>query len=335
MTMRAARTSDEGSGRLRLKLIPAGTTFDFMRNRRACCAASAVLVAVSAALYLLVGLNFGIDFRGGTMVEARFENDADLGSIRSLLSDLDLGDVAVQEFGLPTDVLIRVETQPGGGDAQVAAIGRVQEALLEGNPGVEIRRVEVVGPKVSGELVIRGLTAIGLAVAAVLFYIWIRFEWQFSLGAVAALVHDVILTVGVFSALQLEFNLSIVAAILTIVGYSLNDTVVVFDRVREVLRRSRKWELEAVLNRAINETLSRTVMTSATTLLALIALYVLAGEVIRGFTFAMIWGVVVGTYSSVFIASPVLLWLGVRRDWDDTETESGPVGMQVRPNSEG
>ncbi len=320
---------------MRLKLVPDGTSFEFLRIRRACIRASVVLVALSAALYFVLGLNYGIDFRGGTLLEARFEGAADIGTIRGLLRDLDLGDVAVQEFGEPTDVLIRVETQPGGGDAQVAAIERVRQALLERTPGVEIRRVEVVGPKVSSELVIRGLAAVGLAVAVVLFYIWIRFEWQFSIGAVAALVHDVILTIGVFSALQLEFNLSIVAAILTIVGYSLNDTVVVFDRVREVLRRSRRKPLEDVLNLAINETLSRTVMTSATTLLALLALYVLAGEVIRGFTFAMIWGVVVGTYSSVFIASPVLLWLGVRRDWDDGDAESGPVGMQIRPGPDG
>ena len=320
---------------MRLKMVPEGTEFDFMRIRRACLGASAALVALSAALYLVLGLNYGIDFRGGTMLEARFGTEADIGGIRSLISDLDLGDVAVQEFGQPTDVLIRVETQPGGGDAQVAAIERVREALLEGSPGVEIRRVEVVGPKVSSELVLRGLAAVGLAVAVVLFYIWIRFEWQFSVGAVVALVHDVILTVGVFSALQLEFNLSIVAAILTIVGYSLNDTVVVFDRVREVLRRSRRKPLDEVLNLAINETLSRTVMTSATTLIALLALYVLAGEVIRGFAFAMIWGVVVGTYSSVFIASPVLLWLGVRRDWDDGDAEAGPVGMQIGPAVDG
>ena len=320
---------------MRLKLVPEGTEFDFLRIRRVCLRASAALVVLSAALYLVLGLNYGIDFRGGTMLEARFGTEADIGGIRSLISDLDLGDVAVQEFGQPTDVLIRVETQPGGGDAQVAAIERVREALLEGSPGVEIRRVEVVGPKVSSELVLRGLAAVGLAVAVVLFYIWIRFGWQFSVGAVAALMHDVILTVGVFSALQLEFNLSIVAAILTIVGYSLNDTVVVFDRVREVLRRSRRKPLDEVLNLAINETLSRTVMTSATTLLALLALYILAGEVIRGFAFAMIWGVVVGTYSSVFIASPVLLWLGVRRDWDDNDAESGPVGMQVGPAADG
>ena len=319
---------------MRLKLVPQGTHFDFLRIRRACVGASVGLVALSAVLYFVLGLNYGIDFRGGTMLEARFQTAADIGGIRSVLGDLDLGDVAVQEFGEPTDVLIRVETQPGGGDAQVAAIERVREALLERTPGVEIRRVEVVGPKVSSELVVRGFLAVGLAVAVVLFYIWIRFEWQFSVGAIAALVHDVILTVGVFSVLQLEFNLSIVAAILTIVGYSLNDTVVVFDRVREVLRRSRRKPLEDVLNLAINETLSRTVMTSATTLIALLALYVLAGEVIRGFTFAMIWGVLVGTYSSVFIASPVLLWMGVRRDWDDGDADSGPVGMQIRPASD-
>jgi len=316
---------------MRLKLVPTDTQIDFLALRRFSLPASAFLVAASLALYLAFGLNFGIDFRGGTLLEARFETDADIGGIRGLLRDLDLGDVAVQEFGVPTDVLVRVETQAGGGDEQVDAIQRVRAELLEWAPGVEIRRVEVVGPKVSSELVVSGALAVALAVAAVLFYIWIRFEWQFSVGAVLALVHDVALTIGVFSLLQLEFNLSIVAAILTIVGYSLNDTVVVFDRVREVLRRTRKQPLLEVLNRAINETLSRTIMTSVTTLIALVALYFLAGEVIRGFTFAMIWGVLVGTYSSVFVASPMLLRFGVRRDWEDEQPGDGAVGVRIGP----
>ncbi|MEM1314400.1 MAG: protein translocase subunit SecF, partial [Pseudomonadota bacterium] len=202
-------------------------------------------------------------------------------------------------------------------------------ALSAEIPGIEFRRVEVVGPKVSGELIVAGALAIGLAVAAVLFYIWLRFEWQFSLGAVAALVHDVILTIGVFSLVRLEFNLSIIAALLTIVGYSLNDTVVVFDRVRENLRKYKQKSLTEVLNLSVNETLSRTVMTSVTTLLALLSLYFLGGEVIRGFTFAMIWGVVVGTYSSIFVAAAVLLWLGVKRDWSkDEDGKGGPAGVQ-------
>ncbi len=314
---------------MRLRLVPEKTSIDFLGLRRLSVTWSLVAVAISAALYLVLGLNYGIDFRGGTLVEARFVQAADIGRVRGVVSSLDLGDVAIQEFGEPTDVLIRVERQPGGGNEQVRAIEMVRAALLADDPDVEIRRVEVVGPKVSGELVIRGLLAVGLAVAAVLFYVWIRFEWQFSVGAVLALVHDVLLTIGVFSLLQLEFNLSIVAAILAIVGYSLNDTVVVFDRVRESLHRYKKRSLIEVLNLAINETLSRTVMTSMTTLIALIALYLLAGEVIRGFTFAMIWGVVVGTYSSVFIASPVLAWLDVKRDWDRRDSPSGPSGVQT------
>lgn len=314
---------------MRLRLVPESTAIDFLGLRRFSLGASAVLVALSAIVYLVLGLNYGIDFRGGTLLEARFGQPADIGEVRDVVGALDLGDIAVQEFGLPTDVLIRVEQQPGGGDDQVQAIQRVRGALIAADPDIEIRRVEVVGPKVSGELVIRGLIAVGLAVAAVLFYIWIRFEWQFSAGAVLALVHDVILTVGVFSLLQLEFNLSIVAAILTIVGYSLNDTVVVFDRVRESLRRHKRRPMVEVLNLAINQTLSRTVMTSVTTLIALVALYLLAGEVIRGFTFAMIWGVLVGTYSSVFIASPVLHWLNVKRDWDRRDATEGPSGVRA------
>lgn len=314
---------------MRLRLVPEKTSIDFLGWRKISLAASAAAAVASLLLYFVLGLNYGIDFRGGTLVEARFTQAADIGEVRDVVGALDLGDVAVQEFGLPTDVLIRVEEQPGGGDAQVDAIENVAAALEAADPTVEIRRKETVGPKVSDELKIRGLTAVLLAVGAVLFYIWLRFEWQFSVGAVLALVHDVVLTVGVFSLLQLEFNLSIVAAILTIVGYSLNDTVVVFDRVRESLRRYKKRPLVEVLNLAINETLSRTLMTSLTTLIALIALYILAGEVIRGFTFAMIWGVVIGTYSSVFVASPVLNWLDVKRDWDRQDDSSGPTGVQI------
>ena len=303
---------------MRLRLVPAGTKIDFLGVRKAAMALSGLLIVGSVALTVLMGLNFGIDFRGGTMIEARTPGVADLGQIRSIASGLGLGDVAVQEFGEPTDVLVRVETQPGDGDAQMAVVEVVQNALAAEIEGIEFRRVEVVGPKVSGELIQAGALAVLVAVAAVLIYIWLRFEWQFALGAVAALVHDVVLTIGVFSLVQLQFNLSIIAALLTIVGYSLNDTVVVFDRVRENLRKYKSTTLVEVLNLSINETLSRTVMTSATTLVALISLYVLGGEVIRGFTFAMIWGVIVGTYSSIFIAAVALLKLGVKRDWSKT-----------------
>ena len=310
---------------MRLKLVKADTHIDFLGVRKAAIALSATMIAASLAIFFTLGLNFGIDFRGGVTIEARTEGPADLAQIRSVTGGLGLGDVSVQEFGQPEDVLIQVEEQPGDGDAQQAVVNVVKDALTEAIPGIEFRRVEVVGPKVSGELIQAGVMAILLAVAAVLIYIWLRFEWQFSLGAVAALVHDVIITIGVFSLVQLEFNLSIIAALLTIVGYSLNDTVVVFDRVRENLRRFKQKPLIEVLNLSINETLSRTVMTSVTTLIALGSLYFLGGEVIRGFTFGMILGVIVGTYSSVFVASVILLWLGVKRDWSKPDPEAAGV----------
>ena len=312
---------------MRLKLIPDETSFDFMGIRKLALSASGIGIVASVVALLMLGLNFGIDFRGGVTIEARTEGPADLAQIRSITGGLGLGDVSVQEFGQPEDVLIQVEAQPGGDDEQTAVSSVVQEALTAALPGVEIRRVEVVGPKVSGELIEAGVLAIVLAIAAILVYIWLRFEWQFALGAVAALVHDVALTIGVFAAVQLEFNLSIIAALLTIVGYSLNDTVVVFDRVRENLRRYKQMPLDELLNLSVNETLSRTVMTSVTTLIALLALYFLGGEVIRGFTFGMIWGIVIGTYSSIFVASVVLRWLGVKRDWSKPDAE-GPQGVQ-------
>ncbi|MEM9724670.1 MAG: protein translocase subunit SecF [Pseudomonadota bacterium] len=327
----------------RLKVIKSKTSIDFLGYRRIWAMVSSAAAVLSLVGLLLFGLNFGIDFRGGTLVEARMPGQAaDLGAIRDVVGDLGLGEVAIQEFGDPRDVLVRVEEQTARGAAEAppdASLGvgqpasaevltaatQVSQALQEAFPGAEIRRTETVGPKVSGELIQSGVIAVVLAVASVLFYIWVRFEWQFSLGAVAALVHDVLLTVGLFSLLQLQFTLAIIAALLTIVGYSLNDTVVVFDRVRENLRRYKTTPLEDVLNLSINETLSRTLMTSITTLLALLALYFLGGEVIRGFTFAMIWGVVIGTYSSIFIASPILAALGVERDPDKDE---GPSGVQ-------
>lgn len=308
---------------MRLKLVPDETSFDFMSLGKWAASLSVAGILASIVLVVALGLNFGIDFRGGTMIEARTQQAADIGAIRDVARGLGLGDVAVQEFGEPNDVLIRVETQPGDGDAQMAVVGQVQTALSAAFEGIEFRRVEVVGPKVSGELMFDGVLALGLAIAAILVYIWLRFEWQFALGAVIALVHDVLLTIGVFSIVRLEFNLSIIAALLTIVGYSLNDTVIVFDRVRENLRKYKKKPLSEVLNISINETLSRTMMTSVTTLLALLALFVLGGDVIRGFVFAMIWGVIVGTYSSVFVASTILLWLGVKRDWSKPDKGAG------------
>ena len=315
---------------MRLKLVPSETSFDFMGIRKAAVGLSLAGIVASLILVFTMGLNFGIDFRGGIMIEARTEAPANMGEVRDAVSALGLGDVAVQSFGQPNDVLIRVEAQDGDGDQQMQVAQAVQEALAQSFQGIEIRRVEVVGPKVSGELIQQGALAVGLAVLAIMVYVWLRFEWQFSVGAVIALVHDVILTVGVFSVLRLEFNLAIIAALLTIVGYSINDTVIVYDRVRENLRKYKQMELKEVLNLSINETLSRTVMTSGTTLLALFALYFLGGEVIRGFTFAMIWGIVVGTYSSIFVAAVALIRLGVKRDWSKPDKPAGTqFGAQV------
>ncbi|MEY8842152.1 protein translocase subunit SecF, partial [Cribrihabitans sp. XS_ASV171] len=245
------------------------------------------------------------------------------------LAGLDLGDVSITEvfdptFGPERNVaMIRIQAQDGDEAVSAETITATEEALSAVVPDIQFVSVESVGPKVSGELIQTAIIAVALAIGAVLIYIWLRFEWQFALGAVAALVHDVILTIGIFSELQIRFDLAIIAALLTIVGYSLNDTVVVFDRVRENLRKYKKMELKEVMNLSINETLSRTMMTSVTTLLALISLYVLGGDVIRGFVFAMIWGVIVGTYSSVFVASTILLWLGVKRDWSKPTNNSG------------
>ncbi len=294
-----------------LRLVPAGTNIKFIGLRRAAFALSILLVAASAAFFAMRGLNFGIDFRGGILIEVRTQGPADVSAMRNNLSGLGMGDVSLQEFGQPTDVLIRIQRQAGDEKEQIKAIEAVKSALGD---GVEYRRTEFVGPKVGDELREAGTWAVLLAIGAILLYIWFRFEWQFGVGAVVALSHDVITTIGIFSFLQLEFNLSTLAAILTIAGYSINDTVVVFDRVRENLRKYKKQGLEQVLNRSINDTLSRTVMTSVTTLLALVALYLFGGEVIRGFSFAMIWGVIIGTYSSIFIAAPTLLYLRLRRE---------------------
>ena len=303
-----------------LKLVPVNTSIGFIRHRTVAMALSSFLVIASIFVFLANGLNFGIDFRGGTLIEASSESAVDLAALRGRLGALNLGEVQIQEFGKETDVLIRIAEKEGATDASsnLSAVERVRAEL---SSDFDVRRVEIVGPQVSAELIQTGIMAVLAAIASMLIYIWFRFEWQFSVGAVLALVHDVALTIGLFALLQLDFNLSILAAILTIVGYSMNDTVVVYDRVRENLRKYKKMDLAELLNIAINETLSRTVMTSVTTMLALLALYILGGEVIRGFTFAMIWGVIVGTYSSIFIASPLLMMLGVKRDWSGTQVD--------------
>ena len=299
-----------------LKLVPAETKVDFIRLHIASFIVSISLVIASLGLFFTQGLNFGIDFKGGTLIEIGTNGPADIAGLRNVIGNLDLGEVQIQEFGSPEDVLIRVGEKANATDnaENLSAVDQIRNALPQ---DVTFRRVEVVGPQISGELVRAGFLAVTVAIGLMLFYIWLRFEWQFSVGAVLALIHDIILTIGVFCLIQLGFNLSIIAAILTIVGYSMNDTVVVYDRVRENLRRFKKMPLSDLANLSINSTLSRTVMTSVTTLLALFSLYILGGEVIRGFTLAMIWGVFVGTYSSIFIASPVLMYLGVKRDWSE------------------
>jgi len=293
-----------------LHLIPTNIDLDFISKRKLFFIFSALLVAFSIGMFLTKGLSYGIDFKGGIMIEIRTEKPADIGDMRKTLGALDLGEVALQTFGEPTDVLIRIQRQKGDEKAQQEAVEKVKSVL---GSDVEYRRTEFVGPKVSDELFWDGVLAVGLAILAILVYIWFRFEWQFGLGAVVALSHDVISTIGIFALMDLEFNLSTVAAVLTIAGYSINDTVVVFDRVRENLRKYKKMPLPELLNNSINQTLSRTVITSLTTLLALLSLYFLGGAVIRDFSFAMIWGVVIGTYSSICLAVPLLLYMKIKR----------------------
>ncbi len=314
---------------MRLKLVPYNTKFDFFRISAITFGASMLAMVASVILFFLMGLNYGIDFRGGTTIRTESHVNIRVGDYRDALLALDLGDVSITEVFDPNFASdkhvtqIRIEQQEGDQAVTVATVTAVKEALRTLDPDILFPSVESVGPKVSGELIQTAVIAVVLAILAVLFYIWLRFEWQFSVGAVAALIHDVVLTIGVFALLQIKFDLAIIAAILTIVGYSLNDTVVVFDRVRENLRKFKTTGLQEILNMSINETLSRTVMTSVTTLIALVSLYVLGGDVIRGFVFAMIWGVVVGTYSSVFVASNILLRLGVKRDWSKSDGSAG------------
>ncbi len=314
---------------MRLKLVKQDTNFDFFSRWKLWLGISALMMVVGFASFAIQGLNFGIDFRGGTTIRTESAQPVDIGVYRASLETLELGDISITEVFDPTFdadqnvAMIRIQAQDGQEAVTADTTNAVQAAMRAAVPDIKFVSVESVGPKVSGELIQTAVIAVVLAIAAVLIYIWLRFEWQFALGAVAALVHDVILTIGVFSELQIRFDLAIIAALLTIVGYSLNDTVVVFDRVRENLRKYKKKPLAEVLNISINETLSRTVMTSVTTLLALISLYVLGGDVIRGFVFAMIWGVIVGTYSSVFVASAILLYLGVKRDWSKPDASAG------------
>jgi preprotein translocase subunit SecF len=296
-----------------IDFFPHGTRIDFMRWRDICFGASVILMLASLGLFLFKGLNFGVDFKGGSLIEVqdRGGKPIDIGGLRAQLGNLGLGSIQIQEFGAATDALIRVEQQPGGERAQQDALKKVTDAL---GGGFEIRRVEVVGPTVSAELRFNGTMAVLAGLLAIILYVWFRFEWQFALGTIVALSHDVLLTVGLFSLFDFEFDLAIVAALLTILGYSVNDTVVVSDRIRENLRKYKRMPLRDLLNLSINETLSRTILTGATTFTVLLSLFFFGGEVIRNFNFAMLFGILVGTYSSMFIAAPVLEYLGVRRE---------------------
>jgi preprotein translocase subunit SecF len=295
-----------------LQIIPANTRIDFVGKRKLAFLFSFLLVLGSLVSFAVQGLNFGIDFSGGTLIEIKTTGSANIAALRDSIGALGLGEVQVQAFGEPDDVLIRIQRQEGSEAEQIQATERVKQTL--GDTVAEYRRIEFVGPTVGDELIESAIWAIALALGAILVYVWFRFEWQFGIGAVVALTHDVIATIGLFAVTQLEFNLATVAALLTIAGYSINDTVVIYDRVREELRRYKKLGLPELLNIAVNGTLSRTFMTSFTTLLALFALVALGGPIIRDFSLAMIWGIVVGTYSSVFIAVPILLLLNFNRD---------------------
>ncbi len=293
-----------------LRIVPDDTKFDFMRFRRVSFPISAVMSILAISLYFFHGLNFGIDFVGGTLFEVQTKvGDADLAKMRSTIDSLQLGEAQLQQFGAPNDVLIRIPQQPGGEEAQQAAVQKVRAALGD---EVDYRRVEVVGGRVSNEQMAKGTIGLVLAIFAILIYLWFRFEWQFALGAMIANVHDLVLTVGFMSLTQIDFDLTSIAALLTILGYSLNDTVVIYDRIREMLRRYKKMPMADLLNISVNATLSRSIITHVTVTLALLALLLFGGQAIHSFTATMMFGVVlVGTYTSVFIAAPVLIYLGV------------------------
>jgi preprotein translocase subunit SecF len=291
---------------------------DFMGLHKLGFALSLVLTVGSIVLFLVQGLNYGIDFSGGTLLEVKtIEGPADLGKLRGTLDGLGLGEVSLQGFGAPDEVLIRLPRQPGDDQAQQAAVAKVKQAL---GGKVEYRRTEVVGPTVGSELIRAGVIATVLALVAIAAYVWFRFEWQFGVGAMLSTVHDTVTTVGLFALLQIEFNLTTLAAILTIAGYSINDTVVIYDRVRETMRKHKSMDLRTLINKSLNETLSRTILTVSTTALAVLSLLIFGGEVLRGFSIAMLWGIVVGTYSSLFIAAPLLYYIRPRRSGQTRES---------------
>jgi len=303
-----------------IRKIPLNPKIDFLGRRKIFLVFSACLIAASLAVFLVQGLNLGVDFRGGIMIEVQTHEAADLADLRSRLGRLGLGEVTLQEFGTDTDVLINVQRQEGDEKAQIKAIDAVKTEL--GGLAAEYRRVEFVGPKVGGELKQAGLMATVLALLGIGIYIWFRFEWQFAAAALVALIHDVLSTIGFFALTQIEFNLATLAAILTIAGYSINDTVVIFDRVRETLRKYKKLHILELLNLALNGTLTRTVLTSVTTLIALLCLFLFGGEVIRGFSAGLIWGIAIGTYSSMGLAVPLLSYMNLRRSGGGTDIET-------------
>ncbi|MSO98108.1 MAG: protein translocase subunit SecF [Rhodospirillaceae bacterium] len=300
--------------------LPKEMFYDFIRVRFYAFAFSAFLVVGSLISLATQGLNFGIDFAGGVLVEARAPQAVDLAPLRTSLNDLGIGDVSITTFGdTGKDVMIRVQQQAGGEQAQTEALKKVQGVLAD---GFEVRRTEVVGPKVGSELIINGALAIALALIGIAIYVWFRFEWQFALGACLSLTHDVITTVGIFSFFQMQFDLTTVAAVLTIAGFSINDTVVVYDRVREMLRKYKKLALADLLNLSLNKVLSRTLITNLTATLAVLALVAIGGPTLQGFSLAMLWGMFVGSYSTVYVALPVLVYFEMRRD-DFTNTQPG------------
>jgi len=315
-----------------VRIVPDDTTFDFMRFRRISFPISALLSIVAILLFFHPGLNLGIDFRGGTLIELQTKSGpADIAQMRAKLTALNLGDVQLQSFGGPSDVLIRVAQQPGGEQSQAAAVTKIKEAL---GPDIDYRRVEVVGPRVSSELLSYGTIGIIVAILSILVYLWFRFEWQFALGAMIANVHDLVLTLGFMSITQVDFDLTSIAALLTILGYSLNDTVVIYDRIREMLRRYKKLPMTDLLNVSINSTLSRSIITHLTVTLALLALFLFGGHAIHSFVTTMMFGVVlVGTYTSVFIASPILIYLGVGTGRQESTEGEKVTSANIRFNA--
>jgi preprotein translocase subunit SecF/SecD/SecF fusion protein len=300
--------------------FPHDLRLPFMRFRDLAMVISIIAMVVSLGLYFVRGLNYGVDFKGGSMIEVQSRSGpADIAALRDSLGGLGLGGLQIQQFGAPSDVLIRIEEQPGGEEAQQAALRKVIDAIGD---KYQQRRVEVVGPAVSSELRITGMLAVAAGLLAITVYVWFRFEWQFAAGVIVSLLHDVLVTVGLFSLFQFEFDLSIVAALLTILGYSVNDSVVVSDRIRENLRKYKRMDTVELLNLSINETLSRTILTGVTAIVVLMSLYVFGGEVIRNFNFAMLFGVLIGTYSSVFIAAPMLGYFGLPREGGAAEDKT-------------